>query len=162
VFDRAGRLADLEVPAELNQPAYNQRELLTAVYGWTSSVPEAPMKVGDTVTAPGGIPLRLSGAAAAALQARSVVTLRRVESRPAGRIAYLDQRIESDGPGGELKVSGNGTIEVNLDKGFVAASVMHWTIAGTMFPAGGAGPVAPQAAQVQATFTMTLAATEAS
>ena len=162
VFDRAGRLTDVKTPADVQQISTTVRQLLGTVYGLINGLPEAPMKVGDTVTSPGSIPLRLPGASdGSALQTRATVTLRRVAPGPAGRIAYLDQRIESAGPNERLAVSGKGTVEVNLDKGFIAATVMNWTVAGSISPGGGTGPGPPQSAQVEATFTISLSATEA-
>jgi hypothetical protein len=163
VFDRTGHLADVTVPPELKQLSATVRQLLNGIYGLVDGLPEGPMNIGDSATAPGNIPLFLPGTSAAApAQTRTIVTLRRVEAGKNGRIAYLDQRIESDGLGDQFTVNGKGTIEVNLDQGFVTSSVMNWTLAGSLRAAGGAGLAPPPSAQVQATFTMTLTATEAS
>lgn len=161
VFDRADRLIDVKAPAELTQMSSAVRQVLLSLYALVNGLPEAPMRVGDTVTATGTLPIRLPGpSGAAAPPIRTMVTLRRIDDSPAGMIAYLDQQVEAGSPASQLAVTGKGTIDVNLDKGFIAASVMNWTVAGSMPSAVGIGPVPPQPAQVQATLTISLTAAE--
>lgn len=57
-----------------------------------------------------------------------------------------------------MTVNGTGTIDVNIDKGFVTASEMNWSIAGPLPFVTGIAPTQP--ATVQASFKMTLNATE--
>ena len=161
VFDRADRLIDVRAPADLKQMSGAVRQVLVSLYAFMNGLPEAPMRVGDTVTATGTLPIRLPGpSGAAAPPIRTMVTLRRIDDSPAGRIAYLDQLVEAGSQATQIAVTGKGTIDVNLDKGFVAASVMNWTVAGSMPSAVGIGPAPPQPAQVQATLTISLTATE--
>jgi hypothetical protein len=131
VFDRAGRLVDITVPQDLQQASGMLKQLLAGAYGALNFLPATTMAIGETATAPSNIPLRLPGSTGTVpYQTRTLTTLRAVETSGRDRIARLEQRIESAPETDQLKVSGAGTIDVNLDRGFVGASATEWAVTG--------------------------------
>jgi hypothetical protein len=159
VFDRTGKLADVKVPKELEVHSASLRQLLTGAYSVVNTLPDMPMTIGETRAVDGSaLPLRLPGAAnAAASLPKLSITLRAIERVNGDQIARLIHRVESS-PSDPLVVNGSGTVDVNLDKGFVAASSMDWNIAGAV--PGAAAGTAAQPPRVQATFKMTVNAAE--
>jgi hypothetical protein len=83
----------------------------------------------------------------------AVITLRAIETNGSFRIAHFDQRIESAEESAPLKLSGGGTIDFNLDRGFVAASATEWTFAGNYAESGGAGAGQSIGATLKVTVT---------
>jgi hypothetical protein len=159
VFDRAGKLVDIKVPQELQQASGTLKQLVAGAYGAWNFLPETAMAIGETATVPSDIPLRLPGSTTTApYQTRTVIRLSAVEKGDRDRIARLEQRIESAAETDQLKVNGAGTIDVNLDRGFVTASTIEWTFTG-VFPATGSAAAA-QSAQVRATVKVTVTANE--
>lgn len=159
VFDRAGKPGTVSAPKELEAHAASLQPLLTGVYALIHSIPEMPMMVGETRQVDASaLPLRLPGVAnAGAALPRLSLTLRAIDRVNGDRIARLTQNAESTGAADQLTVSGTGTIDVNIDKGFVTASAMDWSVEGALQGIGGR---AAQPSRVQATFKMTLNATE--
>lgn len=164
-FDRTGKLGSVAAPQELQAHSASVRQLLSGAYGLIDGIPEMPMAVGETRTVDvGALPLRLPGAAnSRAALPKLAVTLRAIDRVNGDRIARLTQNVESTGQPGQstgqpnqLIINGSGTIDVNIDKGFVTAGAMNWSVAGSMPGARGA----TQPARVQGTFRMTFNATE--
>jgi hypothetical protein len=158
VFDRTGKLETVKVPNELQAHSAALRQLLGGAYGVVNGIPDMPIAVGESRTLDAGaLPLRLPGAANAASLPKLSVTLRAIDSVNGDRIARLTQRVESV-PSEQLTVNGIGTVDVNLDKGFVTESSMNWSFAGTV-PGANTG-TATTPPRVQATFKLAVNATE--
>lgn len=157
-FDRTGALGSVAAPQELQAHSASVRQLLSGAYGLINGIPEMPMAVGETrMVDAGALPLRLPGAAnAKAVLPKLAVTLRAIDRVNGDRIARLTQHVESTGQPDQLTINGSGTIDVNIDKGFVTAGAMNWSVAGGVPGARGA----TQSARVQGTFRMTFNATQ--
>lgn len=159
VFDRTGKLVDITVPKELQQASGMLKQLVAGAYGASNFLPDSTMALGDTATVPSDIPLRLPGSTATApYRTRTIVKLRAVDTRGSDRIARLEQRIESAEENAQLNVNGAGTIDVNLDRGFVTASEIEWTFTGAIPATGSAA--AGQPSQVRGTVKVTVTANE--
>ena len=131
VFDRQGKLVEIKVPKELQQASAILKQLVAGANGPISFLPATAMSVGDTETVPSTIPLQLSGSAAPVpYQTRTVTTLRAVEKTGDDRVAHFEQRVESAAATDLLKVNGTGTIDVNLDRGYISASATEWNFVG--------------------------------
>jgi hypothetical protein len=156
VFDRAGKLVDVKVPQELQHTSGNLTQLVAAVYATSNILPDTAMAIGETATISSDIPLRLPGnTTTAPYHARTFITLRAVEQGVRDRIARVEQRVESVAATDHLTVNGTGTIDVNLDRGFVTASTLEWTVTGA-FPSTGQAPAAdrsPVRLKVKVTVT---------
>jgi hypothetical protein len=158
IFDRAGKPGAVSTPKELQAHSASLQPLLTAAYALINGIPEMPMTIGETRTVDASaLPLRLPAVANTTPLPKLSITLRAIDNVNGDRIARLTQNVESAGPADQLTVSGTGTIDVNIDRGFVTASAMNWSLAGALPVAGGA---AQQPTRVQATFKMTFNATE--
>lgn len=131
MFDRTGKLVDVKVPKELQSISSILKQMVAGAYGALTFLPATTMAVGETTTAPSTIPMRLPGGGSptSPYQTRTVTTLRAVETKGNDRIARFEQRIETDGKT-QLDVTGSGTIDVNLDRGFVSASTTEWNFVG--------------------------------
>ncbi|HEY2016974.1 MAG TPA: hypothetical protein VGH38_25895 [Bryobacteraceae bacterium] len=139
VFDRAGKLVDVKVPKDMQPASTVLKQLVAGANGATNYLPAAEMSVGETETSPSTIPLRLPGSATPTpYQTRTVTTLRAVEKSGSDRVARFDQRIDSAGETDSLKVKGTGTIDVNLDRGYVTASSTEWSFSGESTMSGSA------------------------
>jgi hypothetical protein len=156
VFDRAGKLVDVKVPQELQHTSGNLTQLVAAVYATSNILPDTAMAIGETATISSDIPLRLPGnTTTAPYHTRTFITLRAVEQGVRDRIARVEQRVESVAATDHLTVNGTGTIDVNLDRGFVTASTLEWTVTGA-FPSTGQAPAAdrsPVRLKVKVTVT---------
>jgi len=158
VFDRTGKLGNVSAPKELEAHSASVRQLLGGAYGLVNGIPEGPMTVGETRLVDASVlQLRLPGAAGGGALPKMSITLRAIDRVNGDRIARLTQNVETTGQADQLTVNGTGTIDVNVDKGFVTASAMNWTVAGALPGAGGS---ATQPSRVQASFKMTFNATE--
>jgi hypothetical protein len=159
VFDRGGKLVDIKVPKELQQASSILKQLVAGANGPVNFLPASAMSVGDTETVPSTIPLQLAGSAASVpYQTRTVTTLRAIEKKGNDRVAHFEQRVESAAATDLLKVNGAGTIDVNLDRGYVSASATEWNFAGDNGMARGAAS-APSGA-VRGTIRVTVSAHE--
>jgi hypothetical protein len=117
------------------------------------------MAIGEAVTAPTNVPLRMPGATAAApFETKSIVTLRNIEKSGDHQVAHVDQRTESAGAPDQPKVTGSGTIEINLDRSYVRAGTVEWNISGN-YPIAGQ-PANAQAREVSAIVKVTMTASE--
>lgn len=159
VFDHAGKLTNLTVPKEIQRSASRLKALITVAHGTLSNVSPTTLGVGETVTMPWEVPVRLPGTSEKApYQIQTTLTLRAIETRGKDRIARFDQRIESTGDTGDLKVTGAGTIELNIDRGFIAASSTEWTLTGSYRPKE--LPDTAEPSTVQATMKVATTITE--
>lgn len=131
VFDRGGKLLEVKVPKSLEQASSILKQLVAGANGLLNLLPAASMSVGESATVPSTIPVRLPGSKTSVpYQTRTVTTLRFVELNGGNHIAHFEQRIESTAQTDAVKVNGTGTIDVNLDRGFVSAGATEWNFAG--------------------------------
>jgi hypothetical protein len=87
--------------------------------------------------------MRLPGnVSSAPLQAKTTVTLQQLKNQANGRTARLQHDIGIDTSSSQVQISGGGTMDVNVDRGFVSDSTTAWKIVGTM-PARKATPAQP-------------------
>ena len=158
-FDRDGKLVDVEVPKEANQASALIRQLVASSFSALNFLPAEPMTVGQTLTVPVSIPLRLpTNTSSGSYETKTATTLRGVDSAAGHRIAHLDQRTESSGAADQPKVAGTGTIDVNVDRGYIAASTIEWNVTGT-YPAANQ-PAGARAGEMTATIKATTTANE--
>jgi hypothetical protein len=145
VFDAQGRVVDFKVPDELAVMAPNLKELMTSMMG---GLPAVSLGVGETVTLPLNIalPFPIPGAAPVSMVGQRTFTLLSLNREGAERIARLEQKtdtkltrsMEMPGPNGpsttnlDFKMAGSGTMEWNLDRGYVTTSDTASTIDGTL------------------------------
>lgn len=159
VFDRGGRLVDLTVPKDLQQTSSVLKQMVASAYSAINFLPAPAMAVGETKAGPSSIPMRLPGSKTPLpYQTRTMTTLRSVEKRSGDRVAHFEQRIESAADSDIVKVNGTGTIDVNLDRGFVAGSTAEWIFEGDGGMTGSAD--AGASGTVHGTIKLTVAAHE--
>jgi hypothetical protein len=157
-FDRTGKLSNVSAPKELEAHSAALRQLLGGAYALVIGIPEMPMTVGETRTVDtSALPLSLPGMPAGTPLPKVSLTLRAIDRVNGDRIARLTQDVESSGPANPLTITGTGTIDVNIDKGFVTSSEMNWNVDGSL---RAPGANAAQPARVQATFKLAFNATE--
>ena len=131
VYDAAGKVVEVNAPSELGMAAANAKEMLSAVSG---AIPGATLAIGDTVSVPLKIPVPLPmGAAPGEIESRITSKLIAVTREGGDRIATLQQTtvgestipMDLPGPGGtmsttaQLKMQGGGSLQLDVDKGFV-------------------------------------------
>ena len=130
VFDRSGKLVDIKVPKDLEQDSPILKQMVAGANGAVNLLPAEPMSIGEDGTVSSNIPMRLPGSASpASYQTRTVTTLRGVEKNGSDRVAHFEQRLESDAGTELVKLNGTGTIDLNLDRGFVASSASEVSFA---------------------------------
>jgi hypothetical protein len=133
-MDRTGKLLGITIPPDINNTlSLRITQLLAGSYGMLNFVPEVELAVGQDAKKTTELPIRLPGnVSQGPMQGRTTVTLRAIDRKGTDRIAHLQEDIEVDTATSQLKVTGGGTIDVNLDKGFVSATDIHWTMSGTI------------------------------
>jgi hypothetical protein len=143
-FDRTGKLLGIKVPTDINNAlSLRLTQLLAGSYGMLNFVPADDLEVGRDTTAATELPFRLPGAVSPTpLQARTTVALRAIEKKGPDRIAHLTLNTDVATTTSQVKVSGGGTMDINLDQGFVSGTDIEWKISGTM-PATAAGQQSP-------------------
>jgi hypothetical protein len=139
-FDRTGKLLSLKVPPEIDRNlSARMTQLLAGAYGMLNFIPVAELKAGEETTMTSELPMRLPGGTAQQpLEAKVNVTLRAVDRQGRDRIAHLQQAIDVTTSTSQVKVTGGGTMDVNLERGFMSAADTEWRIAGTMPSPNGA------------------------
>jgi hypothetical protein len=142
-FDRSGKLLGIKVPPDMREVSSSLTQLLAGAYGTVNFLPDVTLGVGEETSSASELPMRLPGTEKASLETRVNLTLRAIDKKGNDRVARLTQRIDVATETSQLKVTGGGTIDVNLDGGFVSATDTEWEISGTA-PAGtGAKPSPP-------------------
>jgi hypothetical protein len=159
-YDEHGTMVETKLPG--NKTISDAVEkMLTNLAGLTAPVEIA---VGETVTRPTSLamPLPTPGAAGGSMtiQGEMKMTLDSLEAAGANRIAHLTTAITSavsggnaDASGFTLQQNGTGTMDVNVDRGFVMTVTQHST-ADISVPLGAAGPSTP-VVHSRAVMTMT-------
>jgi hypothetical protein len=143
VFDRSGKLLSIKVPPDMADVSSRLTQLLAGAYGVLNFLPVADLAVGQETTSTAELPLRLPGALAQGpLEARTNLSLRSIDTRGTDRVARLHQSIDVATTTSQVTMSGGGTIDVNLDRGFVTGANTEWRISGVI-PTSGAGQSPP-------------------
>ena len=81
---------------------------------------------------PGAISRWCGNVSQGPLEARTTLRLRSLEMRGQDRIARLQQDIEVATATSLVQITGGGTIDVNLGRGFVSGTETEWRISETM------------------------------
>ncbi len=142
VYDSQGKLLDIDFPSNLPAATVAQvRQMMTAFFN--GRVPQA-VGIGETVATPLTMQLPGAGGQAADLNGTNWLTLRAVETRGGERLAHFDQKVESsivralplparEGAAADavtltVHTLGTGTMDYNVDRGFVVANALTTTI----------------------------------
>jgi hypothetical protein len=142
-LDRSGKLVGMKVPPDLRAVTPRISQLIAGAYGMINLVPDAQLAVGEETTMSSELPMRIPGnVGQAPLTASSTVTLRGIDKGPS-RIAHLQQAIDVSTATSQVKVEGGGTVDVDVDRGFVAGTNVEWRISGTMPTPDGAQAMPP-------------------
>lgn len=154
IYGSDGKLADIHLPEELGGDSGRVRQM---IQGLSASIPDTTLRIGETVSVPASMsmPIPLPGGSAGKpmnLETRNTFKLVSVRREGGARIATLDQvvngrmsyNIEVPGsPGGaviEMRMTGTGKAEVNLDKGFLTSSTSNADMDMNMIMASPNGP----------------------
>jgi hypothetical protein len=165
-YDRDGRMVDMAAPG-MDGALETVKKMIMNVAGITSPV---TLAVGETATLPTNFSFPMLGGATGSLGMTGEIRITLVSITPDGadRIAHLTATVTSQmsGPhagastGGEpgmtLQMSGDGTVDMNVDRGFARSTEMQIAIATTLAMPGKLGASMPP---VQMHGTMKIAAT---
>ncbi len=143
-FDRTGKLLGIKVPPDLSDVSGRLTQLLAAAHGMLNFLPSAELAVGEVTTSTSELPMRLPGSMGQGpLEARVNITLHALDMKVGDRIARLKQSIDVATSTSQVKVTGGGTIDVNVDRGFVSGIDTEWNISGVLPTAAGAAQSPP-------------------
>lgn len=148
-FDSQGKFVDLKVPPEMESIAGALRHSITSMY---NNMPAAPLSIGEMATVPISLqlPLPLVGAQPLAIGGQIRYKLIAVDREGPDRLARLSQSMEAQltgehaaGQQGKMKIdckmTGTGSLQVNLDKAFLKANEMQTSIEAKLTFAGDSG-----------------------
>jgi hypothetical protein len=135
VYDAEGKIVDVSVPAGLGQAGVTAKSMITSLAG---SIPSTTLGIGDTVTVQLSIPVPtpvpgMDAGQPTMLETRITSKLVAIGRDGSDRIADLEQTtagkatrtLDLPSPSGmvsadlQLGMTGNGTLQLNVDKGFV-------------------------------------------
>lgn len=144
-LDRTGKLLSIKVPPDMSALSARLTQVLAGAYSALNFLPSVDLAVGESTTSVTELPLRLPGQGARApLQARTTIRLRAIEGEGKTRTARVLQDMDVATETATLKVSGGGSIDINLERGFIAANTTEWNIAGEVpAPPGSAASTMP-------------------
>jgi hypothetical protein len=132
-FDREGKLTAIKVPPEMRDVSSRLTQLLAGAYGIVNFVPAVELAIGEETIHTTELPMRLPGnVSQGPLQAKTTLKMRALDKQGKSRIARLQQDVNIDTSTSTIQMTGGGTIDVNLDRGFVSATDTEWKITGTM------------------------------
>lgn len=132
-FDQTGKLLSIKVPPDINQGlAFRLTQLIAGAYSLVNYLPAVELRVGEDTTTSSELPMRLPGNVTGPLQARTTLTLRAIDQKGQDRIAHLRTDVDVATETSQVKVTGGGTIDVNVDKGFVSGTDIEWKMSGTV------------------------------
>jgi hypothetical protein len=132
-FDRDGRLLEIKVPPDMRDASSRLTQLLAGAYGVINFLPAVELAIGEETTHTTELPMRLPGnVSQGQLQAKTTLKMRALDRQGDSRIARLQQDIDVDTATSTVQMSGGGTIDINLDRGFVSNTDTEWKISGTM------------------------------
>ena len=165
-YNRDGKMVDMAAPG-MDAAVETIKKMITNVAGITSPV---TLAIGETSTLPMNFSLPVPAGAAGSLGMTGDVRITLVSITPEGadRIAHLTTTITSQmsgsrpdaSTGGEsgmtMQMSGDGTVDMNVDRGFTKSTQMQIAIATTMALPGKLGASMPP---MQMHGTMKISAT---
>ena len=132
-LDRDGKLTGIKVPPDMKDVSGRLTQVLAGAYGMINFLPEVQLAVGEEATHTTELPMRLPGdVSKGTLQAKTTLRMRAIEKRGDGRITRLQQDINVDTATSTTQMTGGGTIDVNVDRGFISGADIEWKISGTM------------------------------
>jgi hypothetical protein len=154
VYDRDGRFVDFK--ADVWDASYDAlKPMLSSMSNMLGATGSVTLAVGETVARPMtlALPFPNAGTPPGGLSTEMRFTLNEVTAEGSGRIAHLATAITGQmkqplpGPVGAamvMQMTGGGTLDVNVDRGFVKSSEQRMTLNATMDPpADGTAPVPP-------------------
>src|SRR5688572_19743908 len=137
-FDSQGKVVELKVPPDMESIASALRHSFTSMY---NNMPAAPLTIGEMATVPISLqlPLPLVGAQPLAIGGEIHYKLQAVDREGSDRLARLSQSMQAQltgehaaGQQGKMKIdckmTGTGSLQVNLDKAFLKANEMQTTV----------------------------------
>jgi len=158
-YDDQGKVVDVQMPSDL--PATSGIPMKQLITAFSNVLPPVTLGIGETTSVPLDLPLPMpaaGGSASPALQGRTVLKLLSVERENAregaDRIAHFESTTDvsvnnSDStsastgplPGVKLdfRVNAKGTLDANLDGGFIRTNQTEGTFDGTVSPQGAGG-----------------------
>lgn len=154
-FDDADHVVDVQASNPMLRP------LLSSGF---FSVPKMTLAIGESTSVRNQMPIPLPAATSLNATLESTYTLQSVTTEPAGRVAHLGIAItggmeQAAAPAGSpmsitVTVSGNGTMDVNLDAGYVLRQDTNSTFDAEVHPPSAAGS-SPPAVKLHGTMKMT-------
>jgi hypothetical protein len=118
-YDPDGKVIDAQAPGMNEAVTGSVRGMVGQFAG---SIPNATLGIGDTVSAPLNLtlPIPVLGASQTSVQGRNLFQLLEVTREGGDRIARLKLTTEASMNGGvDMKMTGTGTMDWNVDKGFL-------------------------------------------
>jgi hypothetical protein len=132
-FDRDGKLLGIKVPPDMRDMSSRLTQLLAGAYGIINFLPAVELAVGKEAIHTTELPMRLPGNVShGPLQAKTTLRLRALDKQGNSRIARLQQDINIETATSTIQMTGGGTIDVNVDRGFVSGTDTEWKFSGTM------------------------------
>ena len=132
-FDQTGKLLGIKVPPDMRDVSARLTQLLAGAYGMLNFLPPVELGVGEETIHKTELPMRLPGnVSQGPLEAKTTLKMRALDRQADNRIARLQQDIEVATATTTIQMTGGGTIDVNLDRGFVSGTDTEWKISGTM------------------------------
>jgi len=139
VFDERGRLERMTLPPPFANDGDRMKPLVAAfvaenwLQGWP---PAVTLRVGASAAVPAAIQLAMPGTASGvAVSGGRTLTLRSIDRDGPDRIAVLEQTVGvsmsdtmTGGASPSIDVSGSGTIEWNLDRGYARSIDLEMTL----------------------------------
>lgn len=142
--DRTGKLLSIKVPPDMREISSRLTQLLAGAYGMVNFLPAVELAAGQETVHTTELPMRLPGnISQGPLQARTTLTMRALDKLGTDRVAHLQQDIAVVTGTSQLQMSGGGTIDVNVDRGFVSGTDVEWKISGEIPTGNAQSPSAP-------------------
>ena len=145
-YDKDGKIVDVKVPPGLDMSPDALKEMITSLMG---SLPEGSLRIGEVATMPFSTPLPVPSPNGEEMKmaGQSRYTLVALTREGTDRIAEFRQDIEAklitvaemplpSGPGKvhiSFKLSGGGTLRLNIDKGVIRSADVQSAISGDMY-----------------------------
>ncbi len=166
-FDKEGSVVDVKVPPEVEIPADTFKQVMSSLY---SNLPRAALAIGETATMPFRmtLPIPDMGSGPLDMEGQTKYRLMSITSEERGRVARFEQTVEASLTRGievdtytgkgkvqvDFKLSGGGTLQLNLDQGIMKAGDLLTTLDGNMTMEGASQNAKPQVIRFHGTTKM--------